>query len=273
MLPLVALSLASCEKNNDNKGYEKLIKTISGYSTDFDTNNGLCTSIFEYDTQHRITKVTVSGYNEMYTYEYIGNEIIEKYWYSKSGQGAAFNESEMISDRYTRYILNDDGYLSREESFWGLDEQLGRTCIIYVYDNGLLKKSIEDSSNGFHSEHTYEWYNNNIIRCTHIGQSDMFSTTTYVYGDEDKGNIMGWYSDDSPWLQIHGIPDTYLVFKGMKNKNLITSLTEYDRTGSISYVNSRNFYYQFDADGYVIETALEQNGTVDSYNISYVTWY
>lgn len=271
-LPLLAMCFASCEKDNvngDNIGNEKLIKTISGYATDFETNNGLCISTFEYDAQHRITKVIVSGYNEMYTYEYNGSEIIEKFWYAESEWGSPFNESEMISNGYVRYVLDDDGYLSRKEEYFGLDEQL-QSVTTYIYDNGLLKKSITDNSD----EYSYEWSNNDIIRSTYINHDNNLTyLTTYTYGNEDKGNIMGWYCKDSPWQQIDGMPDTYLVFKGMKNKHLIKSMTKYNSNGSIDSGNSRNFYYQFDANGYVIETSLEQGGTVDSYNISTVTYY
>ena len=271
-LPLLAMCFASCEKDNvnrDDTGNGKLIKTISGYATDFDANNGLCISTFEYDAQHRITKVIVSGYNEMYTYEYNESEIIEKFWYAESEWGSPFNESEMISNGYVRYVLDDDGYLSRKEEYFGLDEQL-QSVTTYIYDNGLLKKSITDNSD----EYSYEWSNNDIIRSTYINHDNNLTyLTTYTYGNEDKGNIMGWYCKDSPWQQIDGMPDTYLVFKGMKNKHLIKSMTKYNSNGSIDSGNSRNFYYQFDANGYVIETSLEQGGTVDSYNISTVTYY
>ena len=271
-LPLLAMCFASCEKDNvnrDDTGNGKLIKTISGYATDFDANNGLCISTFEYDAQHRITKVIVSGYNEMYTYEYNESEIIEKFWYAESEWGSPFNESEMISNGYVRYVLDDDGYLSRKEEYFGLDEQL-QSVTTYIYDNGLLKKSITDNSD----EYSYEWSNNDIIRSTYINHDNNLTyLTTYTYGNEDKRNIMGWYCKDSPWQQIDGMPDTYLVFKGMKNKHLIKSMTKYNSNGSIDSGNSRNFYYQFDANGYVIETSLEQGGTVDSYNISTVTYY
>lgn len=271
-LPLLAMCFASCEKDNvnrDDTGNGKLIKTISGYATDFDANNGLCISTFEYDAQHRITKVIVSGYNEMYTYEYNESEIIEKFWYAESEWGSPFNESEMISNGYVRFVLDDDGYLSRKEEYFGLDEQL-QSVTTYIYDNGLLKKSITDNSD----EYPYEWSNNDIIRSTYINHDNNLTyLTTYTYGNEDKGNIMGWYCKDSPWQQIDGMPDTYLAFKGMKNKHLIKSMTKYNSNGSIDSGNSRNFYYQFDANGYVIETSLEQGGTVDSYNISTVTYY
>ena len=271
-LPLLAMCFASCEKDNvnrDDTGNGKLIKTISGYATDFDANNGLCISTFEYDAQHRITKVIVSGYNEMYTYEYNESEIIEKFWYAESEWGSPFNESEMISNGYVRFVLDDDGYLSRKEEYFGLDEQL-QSVTTYIYDNGLLKKSITDNSD----EYSYEWSNNDIIRSTYINHDNNLTyLTTYTYGNEDKGNIMGWYCKDSPWQQIDGMPDTYLVFKGMKNKHLIKSMTKYNSNGSIDSGNSRNFYYQFDANGYVIETSLEQGGTVASYNISTVAYY
>lgn len=278
-LSLLTMCFASCEKDNENSnnaGNGKLIKTISGYATDFDANNGLCISTFEYDAQHRITKVIVSGYNEMYTYEYNGSEIIEKFWYAESEWGFPFNESEMISGGYVRYVLNDDGYLSRKEEYTGLDEQLYRTST-YIYDNGLLKKSITDNSDEStrnRYECSYEWSNNDITRSTYIDHAyNSTYLTTYTYGNEDKGNIMGWYCKDSPWQQIDGMPDTYLVFKGMKNKHLIKSMTKHNSSGSIDSGNSRNFYYQFDADGYVIETSLEQGGTVASYNISTVAYY
>ena len=67
--------------------------------------------------------------------------------------------------------------------------------------------------------------------------------TTYTYGNEDKGNIMGWYSKDSPWQQIDGMPDTYLVFKGMKSKHLIKSKTNYNSAGSIDNINSQNIIF------------------------------
>ena len=156
-LPLMAMCFASCEKDNgnsNNAGNGKLIKTIFGYATDFDANNGLCISTFEYDEQNRVTKVIVSGYNEMYTYEYNGSEIIEKFWYAESEWGAAFSEAEMIPSGYARYVLNNNGYLSRREEYTGLDGQLYRTST-YIYDNGLLKKSITDNS-GESTRNRYE---------------------------------------------------------------------------------------------------------------------
>lgn len=263
-LPILAMCFASCEKDNgndDNTENGRLIKTIS------DGTNG--TTTFEYDSQNRIIKVTTSyyAYNDTYvtTYEYNGSEIIERFWYSESDSGSTFDEDAMLEDGYRRYILNEDGYLTCTE-YYSSEGQTYYKTYTYIYDNGLLKKAIlynssEQTSN--RQEYTYEWDNNDIISCTEIGNGSTFSLTYTYYGNEDKENIMGWYSLDIPWQVINGLPDTYLVFKGMKSRHLVKS-EEWN-------FNGYNIYYQFDADGYVIETSMD--GYMASYTPVKISYY
>ena len=272
MLPVLAACLVSCDKgdgNENNGGTSYLVKTISGYSDDWsnDDEPKLCTVSFEYDGSGRMLKSIYDmgdyGVCQVTTYEYGADEIIEEFWYAPDvGE-------EMVSDGYTRYVLNDGGYVTREEWYDGEGTSLGYRT--FVYDNGYVRKSIDDESR---YEYTYEWNNGNIVRVTEMDHSyNSEHIVSYAYGNEDKANIFGWYDYHGPWSMISGLPETYLPFKGMKNRQLMVSKTIYYESGQMDSGNSRKFYYQYDSSGRVTEATLEQDGRVEPYNICTVTYF
>ena len=262
MLPLMALSFASCEKDNgdgETSGTDtRLVKTISGYGNDFSDVPGelaLNTVEFEYDESGRMSKVSLSGgkwidYN-VYEYEYKNNEIIEKVFYRDD------NESPYEDDGYTRYVLDNDGYLVQSEYYY--NGEMSESCQ-YSYEEGKLKRISRMEFNYFEgTEHTniydyeYEWNNGDIVKCIQINQSYRDEYEYTYYANEDKDNIAGGFDSYGAWPIIGGLPYTYLVFKGMASKHLI-------RTDNY---NSRVFKYEFDQDGYVIHATTVRDGEIN----------
>ena len=277
MLPLVALSFASCEKNNGS-GEEtsgtntRLVKTISGYGNDFSEVPGelaLNTVEFEYDKSGRLSKVSLSGGKwadyEVYEYEYNDNEIMEKTFYRDD------NESPYEDGGYTRYILDDEGYLVQSEDYY--DGEMSEYCQ-YFYDGGQLKKIMMFShykgTDTHNYDYEYEWNNGDIIKSTRTNQSYCDEYEYTYYASEDKDNIAGGFDSYGAWPIIDGFPYTYLVFKGMSCRHLIRTDYAYNDDGSY---NLRLFRYEFDEDGYVIQATPEQGGEINPWQDCTIEYY
>ena len=236
MLPLVALSFASCEKDNGNDGNpaQKLVKEITsrgdGYTESW---------AYEYDAQNRIVKVietySESDYHEKveHTIEYDGNTItIASY--------NALNGNELYAKE--KYSLDNKGYVEKVEFTYASGDP--HTCF-YNYENGLLKSMevehyYSDGSLASEDEYEYNWVNNDIVCKNSLKYSSV--DVQYYFDVEDKMNInvlnvlhTGMDNSDN----------SVIKFKGTYSEHLPKS-RNYNR-------NDTSYSYEFDTEGYPIK--------------------
>lgn len=278
-LPLMAMCFASCEKDNGNGKTSgtntRFVKTISGYGNDFSEVFGelaLNTVEFEYDKSGRLSKVSLSGGKwadyEVYEYEYKDNEIMEKTFYRND------NESPYKDGDYTRYVLDDEGYLVQSEYYY--DGKISESCQ-YSYECGQLAKisrmefnQIGNSVQTLIDDYEYEWNNGDIVKSIQMNQHfrDEYECEYTYYANEDKDNISGSFDSYGACQTIYGLPETYLVFKGMASKHLIRTRDD----GTNNY-NKIVFNYEFDENGYVIHATAINGGEINPWEDCTIEYY
>jgi len=146
LLPLLALTLNSCKKENkegENNGkYTKLVKTVT-----IENNLGSGTFTLYYDSQNRLIKYGNNG-TIFDIYKYSTNTIT--YNTPLSPYSAEVAEVE--------YTLDNNGNLVHKfENF------PKKNISEYTYENGLLKtKKTKFFSHEFENECSYFWVNGNM---------------------------------------------------------------------------------------------------------------
>lgn len=236
MLPLLAISLNSCSKDDDSGSESsKIVSQVS-----VKNRYGTYVLKFSYDSQNRLTKIFEDAEN-CTTFDFSGNKVTITDAYGE-GYVEVFTAT-----------LNAQGYISV------LTDEDGNTTS-YTYDgNGYLSKTVwGDGSDG---ELLCTWDNGNLIRENIIGNDPYIANYEYT-SIVNKTNldvyalIWGYFHVDDPeLLGVNG-------FLGKMNTNLIKKATDYDGT--------RSFSYTFDADGYptTITENDDSNGT-STFTITY----
>ena len=252
MLPLVALSFASCEKNNENNGGDsgqKLIKEITLFEDGYTESK-----TYEYDAQNRVVKVIEtyleSGYDDEkveHTIEYDGSNTIIISSYDNS-----YGNMELYAKE--KYSLDNNGYVRKVEFTY--DDQDPHTCF-YNYENGLLKSiKVENyySDGSLASELVYEynWINNDIV-CEDLEKYSSKTDVQYYFEVEDKMNINV--------LNVFSPNNSIIKFKGTYSEHLPKYST--DTNGSHSYS------YEFDTEGYPIKWKEDFKSNVEEYESTY----
>lgn len=212
MLPLMALMMVSCNKEDGDNGTtkQKLVKSISFV--------GEISAAFEYDDQQRLNRII--GYDSGgwgYNIEY-GNNTITLIPVDSDGN---------VADGGFVYTFDNDGYLIELESLIRDDHYYKYN---YTYKNGYLHT--QTSHDGWGT--TYSWFDGNMMGETSSGGR----TYHYTYSDREYKENMNIFflEQDSDWFVFS--------FKGIKSKNHPIS---YIGGG----VNRYYYTYTFDEDGYV----------------------
>lgn len=237
-MPLLALSVYSCDKGDDGDGdngsggytwpkYDKLVKAINWQDEDGNTDN--CT--FTYDDQQRITRVAWEGEGYFLSFSYEDNLV-------------KINEDNRF---YTTHTLDENGYLTRS------DDQDG-SYALHQYSNGYSSKSTERNPDRY--EIVYTWNNGNLVG------------TSEKYTDENEPSNYGYsltYNNVPNKLNINILEifdfswwdPTYINFKGRTPSNYPITLRE---NGENQHVYS----YTFDSNNYptkIVETTQGHKGT------------
>lgn len=230
-LPVMALCLASCEKNNGGglPTYgEKLVKKIS-YEGGFGCE-------YEYDEKGRLIQWTFyddDRGDDIYLYSYGDNVII-----------CTEHDYNSNDASITKYYLDDDGFLTKAEDEYGDIES-------YVYSDGKLTTICYPDDNGGVDAESFLWQGENIS-VYNYGSSGGERRVEYT-NIENKPNIYIFHPTGDDFQT------TYLPFrfKGTTSKYLPQRI--YFDEDSYSYEVS----YELDSDGYV--TTIKFNGDPEVY--------
>lgn len=233
MLPVMALCLASCEKNNGGglPTYgEKLVKKIFCYD-----EYGEFGYEYEYDEKGRLIQWTCYNNEDdndiIYSYSYGDNVIIERHRHG---------DDDDVS--ITKYYLDDDGFLTKAEDEDG-------DIYSYVYSDGKLTTICYPDDNGGVDAESFLWQGDDIS--VYYYGSDYAYHADYT-DVENKSNVNILIGDD---FQTTYLP---LRLKGTTSKHLPQR--------AYNDENSLEYEYELDSDGYV--TAIKIGG-YQVFNIEY----
>lgn len=208
---MMVLCAVSCDKDKTGSSANKLVKEIS---------SGSYRITFEYDGENRLTKVVEQDEDITMTstFTYDGNTITE----------TLDREPNFSYQAYTKYYLDNDGYLTRKEDLRsGTAENT-----MFEYENGLLKAA---KSERFESE--YEWENGDIV----VIRNGSNYEERYEYTNfEDNLNVNFLFGDTGEY---------YLNLKGIFSQHLPKTCTVGNPNPSYTYTTE--FAYEFDDDGRV----------------------
>lgn len=240
MLPLLALTLNSCSKDDggDDGGNSsgKLVKQL----TVSNTNSDEATYYFEYDNQQRTSKVTIDAGiygSETFNITYSSNTI-----------------TATEDERIFVYTLNSEGYVVKFERHGDYEDDEPYTdSETYTYNAGNWAKSTGDA---WFFDANPVWQNGNIVQVAWDDGRDY--TSIYTYNDKaDKMNIVVIDVNDD--ILDFDYPFFISRFKGMTSKNLM-SKKDYSREDEeLIYT----FDYTLDEDGYPTEIISKRNGEYD----------
>ena len=232
MLPVMALFLASCEKNNEEWSVttygEKLVKKIScegGFGCEY-----------EYDEKGRLIQCTF--YHDR-------GEVISLYSYGDNVIICTEYRSYSDDASITKYYLDDDGFLTKAEYEDGDTES-------YIYSDGKLTTICYPNGNNLF----FLWQGENISVYDYGGPYEEHVEYTDI---EDKSNINIFYVTAGDAIQTTYLP---FRFKGTTSKYLPQHIYSDDSDISIIEVS-----YELDSDGYV--TTIKFNGDLLIAHIEY----
>ena len=242
MLPVMALCLASCEKNNgnENKPAQNLVKSMMFYTNGF-SDLDLIERRFEYDAQGGLTGSELLWDGQLVmrsdiTYE--DNMIVE-----------TLTSSEQEKGIY-RHYLNEEGYLIKSE---GEDNWFSSANMSYEYEKEELVRVTVSEDYGL-EEYTYHWNNGDITGVTYDYDTDYIE----YYDVEDNFNI----DYAAYWRSI--LDDMYfcspsmIKFKGTTSKHLPHTFAGIE------------LLYEFDADGDITKIKVLWEGGTGVIEIEYV---
>ena len=234
MLPVMALFLASCEKNNEEWSVttygEKLVKKIScegGFGCEY-----------EYDEKGRLIQCTI--------YYDDGGEDISLYSYGDNVIICTEHDSYSDDASITKYYLDDDGFLTKVEYEDGDTES-------YIYSDGKLTTICHPNGNCL-----YLWQGENISVYDYGSSLEEHVEYTDI---EDKSNINIFYVTAGDAIQTTCLP---FRFKGTTSKYLPQHIYCDNNDTSIIEVS-----YELDSDGYVTTIKFNGRGLVVVAHIEY----
>jgi len=262
LLPLLALTLNSCKKENkegENNGkYTKLVKTITVEFSELDSQVDTSTISIYYDNQNRPIKI-----NSVYSYDFSETDVIQ---YSKNAITLIRQRKESFIDTTITYqfLLDNNGYL--------ISDNFGATGFAshensYTYKNGYLKEKKEINKKGFDEyERYYEfsWKNGNMVQIT-TDDSKENATFTGIFEYDNRENILNSY------IIFQGFTYSFLKVKGHTSKNNLVKVT-----GTNNYNNENNittYDYEFDNDGYPTQIIQKSNQPEEHQKKYTITYY
>lgn len=269
-LPLVAI-LAGCEKENENSKdqeglptYGKLIKTatVSIMGEDYMEYN------FRYDTNDRLINMDIQ-INDSYYDNPIRMNCTYEYTKSKVSVTVIGDDAygDLNNDYVAEYMFDADGtpYSCKREGHVATQEFHLGTRESYIYENGYISKRLVmgvenyDPATSFSAE--YEWEERNLQKIQYDMVDDEPSMVfRYTYDTRvDKSNLdlikLMYYINY--YRGGHYTADKS-IFKGMSSQNLIKTYTIFEGTEE---VETMNFDYRLDSDGYVMEVTTTMEGS------------
>lgn len=234
MLPLLAVALVSCNKDNggNGDGSEKLVREITYRSTRDNTERVMT---YEYDSQNRITRMIetygVGDYPTEGIYEYGEGSILALFGHKENGN--------WIEHICYKYYLDNDGYVVKLEGIE--DNEVLNGTMNLEYENGQLKVISEDGRDGL--LYCY-WDNGDMVG---LGSEEWRYTSI-----ENKTNL-----DMMALTEELLISQSCIAFKGITSKHLPD---EY-------YGGS--FSYEFDSEGCPTKIVIKSDSDAQEYIIQY----
>ena len=242
----MALSLASCEKNNgnENKPLQNLVKSMTFYTNGF-SDLTLIERKFGYDEQGRLNHSELLWEGTLV----MKSDIVYE---DKMIVETLVSSTEQEKAEY-RYYLNEDGYLIKSEANDNFFSS--NISTLYEYENGELIRIISEDDYG-QSEHMYmyHWYNGDVT-----GVAYEYDTEYIEYSDlEDKFSV----DYAAYWWSI--LDDTYNIcspsmikFKGTTSKHLPQSF------------DGINLSYDLDTDGRIMKIKVYYEDSVGVIELDY----
>lgn len=250
---IAAFSLNSCSKDDDGKKDDpndpqpQEMRYVKSMTSDRGNNR-----TFEYDDQHRLSKVTdIEADNKRtYLYSYNGNTVTIK---ELNKQGDLSNEKVLQ--------LNDKGYVIS-----ATDEYDNNYKFTYDAD-GYLQKEEYKRNNQVQDTYIYRWANGNMVSLTEASANSPTYTTTYRYQADQTLAVNIALFDAFRYYFGEWEAFTLSIFKGKPSANLFTKYDDGDLTISYDYI--------FDNDGYVSKVSYrETSGNwLDETTTVQITYY
>jgi hypothetical protein len=265
ILAMSTLVLFSCSKDDDSTstnpndpGNPNNPANQKCRVTNASEDGGDEESIYEYDSQRRLTKVIYkeNGQLESYfeTFEYNNEGYISK--------SVEWDGSTM--DGYDLYTYNGDGRLTKRESFYDNGSGIVKQSInTYEYDGNkrLIRKNRYNASapTVIESYELYTYPSGNTARQTSYydndsdGTPDLDSTTDYTFDDKNSPQLLLGVAYDDEYVSEH---------------NTLTEV--YTRAGGTGTPDTYTFSYEYNAQGFPTKMTADYGGTSpEIVNISY----